>query len=381
MLEGARGDSKIDTALYWLRLVRDRRKSRLRGFHTTTSFREALDAHRFHIAIAVAAATVPTALRGQDLSALETKVKNIIADYHGEVGVAVEHIESGRRFAINGHTRYPLASVYKTPIMVEVFRQAKEGRFSLEDRITVTPEMYHPWGPVMSYFQPGLQPTVRDLVFWMMVESDNLATEILLEKVGAENVRATLKRMGLNEVSVDRSTKVLILDYYGYPGEANYKMSNEELQAMMGQFDKLTLEREELARRHGPLPDPVTKYNADPRDTGSPLQINELFIKIFRGEVVSREASREMIDIMLECRTGDARIKGMLPPGTPVAHKTGGWPTSNNNAGIIYLPDEKGHLAVTVLDNNMNETFDVSSKMIARIARAAYDFFVPAPSP
>ena len=66
----------------------------------------------------------------------------------------------------------------------------------------------------------------------------------------------------------------------------------------------------------------------------------------------------------------------MLPSGTPVAHKTGGWPTSNNNAGIIYLPDGKGHLAVTVLDTNMNEDFAVSSKMIARIARAGYDFFV-----
>ena len=61
-----------------------------------------------------------------------------------------------------------------------------------------------------------------------------------------------------------------------------------------------------------------------------------------------------------------------------MAHKTGDWPSSNNDAGIVYLPGEKGHLAITVLDNHMIEPMEASARMIARIARAAYDAFVGA---
>lgn len=90
--------------------------------------------------------------------------------------------------------------------------------------------------------------------------------------------------------------------------------------------------------------------------------------------MVSEEASKEMIDIMLDTRTGEGKIEGLLPPGTRVAHKPGDWWTSNNDAGIIYLPGHYNHLAITVLDKDMNEEFAVSSKMSAPIARAAYDF-------
>ncbi len=321
-------------------------------------------------------ALATSARQDQDLAPLKTEIQKIIAEYHGEVGVAIEHVETGRGFAINGHKRFPLASVYKVPIMVEVFRQAAEGKFSLRDRITVGPESYHPWGRVIPRFEPGLNPTVRDLVYWMMVESDNVATDILLKKAGAENVNATLRKLGLDEIRVDRLTRVMILDYYGFSGDKYYKLTGEELKPIYRQSLAIVRDRLEVARAHGPLPEAVVKYDQDPRDTGSPLHINALMVKIFKGEVVSKKACQEMIEIMLDCRTGETKIKGLLPPGTPVAHKTGGWPTSNNDAGIIFLPNNKGHLAVTVLDTDMNEDLPVSAKMIARIARAAYDFFV-----
>jgi beta-lactamase class A len=265
--------------------------------------------------------------------------------------------------------------VYKVPILVEVFREAAEGKFSMEDRITLRPEMYNPWGQIVSHFEPGLRPTVRDLAYWMIVQTDNMATDILLQKVGAGNVKATLNRLGLNEISVDRSTKVIIIDYLGY-GPEYYGMTGDALKPLERRSGEIGIEWANKASKHEPLPEPVVKFNRDPRDTGSPLQINELLIRIFKGEVVSEAVSRQMIDIMLDCRTGDAKLKGLLPPGTPVAQKTGDLPTSNNSTGIIYLPGNRGHLAVTVLDTNMNEEFSVSAKMIARVARSAYDFFV-----
>ncbi len=322
------------------------------------------------------------ALSAQDVPDLRATVLKIVGEYQGVVGVAVHHIESGRGFSINGHRRFPLASIYKLPMMVEAFRQAATGRFALSDRLTIGPESYHPWGTIMSQFEMGLQPTVRDVLFWMIVETDNLATDLILAQVGADSVRATLHRLGLDEISVDRPAKNLILDYFGFSADRYYQMKGPALDELSERIGRMLTDQLEAARLHRPLPERVLQYDRDPRDSGSPVQINQLFVRIFNGEVVSPAASAEMLKILLQTRTGDvgwiagAKLKGLLPPGTPVAHKTGDWPTSNNDAGIIYLPDGKGHLAVTVLDTDMNEDFPASAKMIARVARAAYDFFV-----
>jgi beta-lactamase class A len=318
-------------------------------------------------------AAAPMAAQQADLPELERNVRSIIAEYAGDVGVAIEHVESGRGFDINGHKRYPLASVYKLPMLVELFRQAEQGTLSLDDRIRITRENYQPWGPVMSRFDLGLEPTLRDLAYWMVVQTDNLATDLILERVGPANVRATLRRMGLDEISVDRSTKVLIFDYYGFGSESNYRLTGDTLLVLNRVFGRIHAQRDSIAKNRGPISDPVKQYSADPRDTGSPLQVNQLLVRLVRGEVVSKAASDRMIAIMLDTQTGPGKIPGLLPRGTPVAHKTGDWPTSNNDAGIIFLPGNRGHLAVTVLDVDMRDQMDATTRMIARIARAAYD--------
>jgi len=293
----------------------------------------------------------------------------------------MRHVESDRGLAINGHRRYPLASVYKLPMLVELFRQAEAGKLSLDDRVKITRENFHPWGPVMSRFDVGLEPTLRDLAYWMVVQTDNLATDLILERIGAANVRATLVRMSLGEISVDRPTKVLIFDYYGYSGEANYRLIGDTLSALNRVFGRIHAQRDSVAKQRGPISDAVKRYSADPRDTGSPLHVNELLIRMVKGDLVSPAASRRMIAIMLNTETGPGKIKGMLPAGTPVAHKTGDWPTSNNDTGIIFLPSGRGHLAVTVLDTGMLDPIDATTRMIARIARAGYDVFVAAIPP
>ncbi len=323
----------------------------------------------------------PFPLLAQELSSLRARISGIAAEYHGTTGVAIEHIESGRRMDLNGHRRFPLASIYKVPMMIEAFRQAAEGRISLADRIEIRPESYHGWGDVMSKFDLGLQPTLRDLIFWMIVETDNLATDLVLAKVGVENVRRTLGEMGLDEISIDRPTRILILDYFGFTSDYYHGLSGAPLEAVGDSIGPIMTAQLADAARHRPLPARVLAYDRDPRDSGSPLAVNQLFIRIFEGKMVNPDASKQMLDILLQTRTGavgwiaGAKLRGRLPAGTPVAHKTGDWPTSNGDAGIIYLPAGRGHLAVTVLNTDMNEDFPASARMVARIARAAYDYF------
>ena len=78
---------------------------------------------------------------------------------------------------------------------------------------------------------------------------------------------------------------------------------------------------------------------------------------------------------MLECQTGKGRIKGDLPPGTKVAHKTGTIGGTVNNTGIIYLPNNLGHVAITVFTKDTTADTDEVEEIIAKIARLAYDYF------
>ncbi len=96
-----------------------------------------------------------------------------------------------------------------------------------------------------------------------------------------------------------------------------------------------------------------------------------LLAKIFRKEILDPASCDLILDIMLKCQTGAGRIKGGLQPGTPVAHKTGTIAGSFDDCGIIYLPDGRGHIVLTVWTKNfLGKTEDVEA-LIAKIARFA----------
>jgi beta-lactamase class A len=97
---------------------------------------------------------------------------------------------------------------------------------------------------------------------------------------------------------------------------------------------------------------------------------------IVNGQIVDRAASDEIIDILKECQTGAARIPGLLPKGIDVAHKSGTISGSINDTGIVILPYNAGHIAITVFMKNARATTAIRERVIADISRYAYDYFV-----
>src|ERR1700757_5229139 len=87
----------------------------------------------------------------------------------------------------HAHSIYETFSVIKIPIMTEVMRQAEAGRFSLDDRITLKAADERLPSGVLYTMQPGLNPTIRDLITLMIIISDNAATDLLADKVGRAN--------------------------------------------------------------------------------------------------------------------------------------------------------------------------------------------------
>ena len=123
-------------------------------------------------------------------------------------------------------------------------------------------------------------------------------------------------------------------------------------------------------------------FDADPRDTSTPDGMARLLEMIWRQQAVSAASSALLLDIMYRCATGAERIKGILPPNTRVAHKTGSLAPGRgvrggvvaNDVGIIDLPNGAGHLITAVFVKNADDAV-LADQTIAQIARAAYDYF------
>ena len=103
---------------------------------------------------------------------------------------------------IDADSYYVLASVFKTPVLVEAFFQLHEGRFSLDERWPLaTADKNLPSG-VLTFFEDGLRPSARDLLTLMIIISDNTATDMMMKRLGKENINARLRALGLDHIHV-----------------------------------------------------------------------------------------------------------------------------------------------------------------------------------
>lgn len=297
---------------------------------------------------------------------LQNEITRLAKITDGEVGLTAIHIESGRRVDFHASDRFPMASTFKVPIAVQILSRVDRGEIRLDQMITLEPHDLHPGSGELSNLlkQPGVSLSVRNLMELMLLISDNSATDIVLRLAGGpEAVTSKMRELGITGINVNRPTVRLISEWLGadLPPEKDW---TPEL------FGKLYSAVPPAARAAA-----EAKFNTDPRDTAQPSAMADLLLKIYSKKLHKPETAELLLDIMRRCQTGDARIKGMLPPETVVAHKTGSIGGTINDVGIVTLPDNAGHvvLALFVKQGTKSET---SERAIAQIARAVYDYFL-----
>jgi beta-lactamase class A len=128
-----------------------------------------------------------------------------IVSQGGEVALAATNVATGEEVGRHAERSMPTASVFKLPLLVEVFRQAETGALDLDERVTLRAEDIVMGSGILRDFQPGLQPTLRDLAMMMIIVSDNGATNLLLDRVGGPaRVNATMRELGLPSIVVHR---------------------------------------------------------------------------------------------------------------------------------------------------------------------------------
>jgi beta-lactamase class A len=302
------------------------------------------------------------------LQRLEREIGRLAKTAGGVVGVSATHLETNRRVSLNGEERFPMASTYKVPIAVQLLTRVDKGEIRLDQMVQLQPNDLHPGSGTLTdlFKQPGLALSVRNLMELMLLISDNSATDVCLRLAGGpEAVTARMRQVGINGINVNRSTARLIADWIGISPVPSESEWSPALFRTLSDAVKPEVRKAAAA-----------KFDADPRDTATPEAMMALLERIHRKDLLKPGSTELLLDIMRRCRTGEARLKGMLPAGTEVAHKTGTIGSTTNDVGIVTLPDNAGHVAIVVFVTASEKELSARERTIAEIARSVHDFFL-----
>jgi len=272
-----------------------------------------------------------------DKQQLLAAIQQVFSSQPGVFALAAKHLPDGDTLFINEREMFHAASTMKTPVMIEIFRQAAEGKIRLEDTLPVRNEFFsivdgssYQLTPADDsddevYQKIGTGQTIEYLLFHMITRSSNLATNLLMTLATGEQVTATLRNLGAPTMQVMR-------------GVEDSKAYRQGLNNVTSAFDLM-----------------------------------KVFEQIALGKAVNKEASQQMVNILLQQFYKDL-IPAKLPEGTRVAHKTG-WITGvHHDSGIIFLPGG-GQLVLVLLSKKATDE-PATKQMLATIARLVYDFYV-----
>jgi beta-lactamase class A len=321
-----------------------------------------LTRREFLLAIAVAARTQRGVLsRWQDIARMTD----------GTVGIAAQHLGTGNLVAMNGDERFPLASVCKVPIAMHILALVDEGRLSLDEDIEVLPrDVWSGVSDIAKRWPNQKKFRLGEMVELMIARSDNTAEETLFRIGGGRpGITERLRRWKVDGVRVDRSERQCVLDLNGVE---QYPPPEQWTDAGIRQL----IDAVPTAVRYKA----TMKYLKDPRDKGTPKGTVAMFARAFRGEFLSRSSSTYLIDILKSTNIFPTRLKGALPSGTIVAHKTGSYENLNgltaatNDSGVIFLPND-GQLAISVYVKASTRNDAERDYVIAQAARAAFEEF------
>lgn len=271
------------------------------------------------------------------LQSVKDQVSERLSKEPGVFALAFKDLGTGEEILINEKEKFHAASTMKTPVMIEVFKQAAEGKFSLDDSVAIRNEFKSIVDSSSFSLSPdddsdkelykhiGEKRTLSALVYDMIIVSSNLATNMVIEMVDAKNVTQTMRALGADSIQVLRGV--------------------EDSKA----------------------------YEKGLSNTTNAYDLMVIFEKMATGKTVSAEASEAMIKILLDQRFNEI-IPARLPKEVKVAHKTGDITGVRHDCGIVFLPD--GRKYVLVLLSKKLEKPEAGIAAMAEISEIIYRYMV-----
>lgn len=313
----------------------------------------------------LASACIAPAVHADDawVARLDARVEAIDASTPGALGVVVKRLGDGTMLDHDGSRRWYLASTVKIPVALAVLRAAQDGALDLDESIELREADFVDGSGDLVWQKPGAHYTVRELLAKSIENSDSVATDMLIRRVGVDALNARLARWvpgGFGPI-----TTILQVRYDAYaelhPRAKELsnldivKLRNAEageprLRAFMA---ALGVDKSEL--RAPDIEAAFERYYAGDRNTATLDGFANLLGKLANGELLDRPHAAILLGHMRRITTGSKRMAAGLPPGTVFAQKTGTQLARACNVGII---GDDAHLREAVIVAACLEKFD-----------------------
>lgn len=267
---------------------------------------------------------------------LRQELENIIATKNATIGISVKNIEDKDTLSINGNLNAPLMSVFKFHIALATLNLVDKGKLSLTQKIFIKKEHLHDdtWSPIRDEYPNGnMYLTLDQLLRYTVSHSDNNGCDIILELIGgAETVQKFINKQGIKDFTI--------------------KVNEQQMRT----WENLYI------------------------NTTTPLATTKLLEKFYKGQVLKKNTTKYLYQIMVECSRGITWMKAGLPEGIELAHRTGISGTNENNlrvamndVGIFKLPNGN-HIILSIYLKNITEEREETEKIIADITKATWNY-------
>lgn len=259
---------------------------------------------------------------------MQAELRQIVDNLDGSLGLVVEDLAGEHRFAIDADRQFKQASCIKIPILLEVLKQADEGKFSLADRQWLEKQNKTSGSGVLQELgDRTVELSVEDLCVLMCLASDNTATNMLIDRIGKENVTATMATLGCDKTILGRR---MMDTAAAARGEENYS---------------------------------------------TPADAARILRTLHEGKFVNREVSDHALAILRKAKSG--AIRSTVPMNVPVVCKSGEIPGVLTEWALVELAGRPYVVVVMGSYDPRRTTDDPLDEAMKQVGKAAYKFFKP----
>ncbi len=267
---------------------------------------------------------------------LRNKIEDIVKGKRAVIGAAISSLDGTDTLSFNGSSRFPMQSVYKFHLSLAVLDLVDKGKFNLDDKILIAEsDMLNYYSPLRDKYPEGnIEISIGELISYAVSLSDNVACDVLFRLAGGTGkVNDFIHSLGISDVSI--------------------VATEEEMHS---------------------------GWQVQYSNWSTPFAAVKLLNKLKNKEIINGTYDF-LWKVMIETATGPKRIKGLLPDGTNIAHKTGTGPANSNgmtgainDIGIVVLPNGNAY-SIAVFVSDTYETMETNETIIAEISKLAYDYF------